>query len=227
MPTMGRMIAGARITAGMTQEELAEAVCNSRRQAMVTHKHFSLPALPALELIWQATSDLLTQGDWQSALSAVCRAGACTPPAVDVLPLSQASSARERGPGGEDAVRLAELARARTQNMTALHRGLLTMADVERLNAPLMAEERKLRLTGARSSRSAPTLDLAALVGQSAQDLMLALRASDLETQLSVLLSLWEPAQVYPGRLLILTSQLPDLPPISLTLPPRQRNPGD
>ena len=58
-------------------------LCNSRRQAMVTHKHFSLPALPALELIWQATADLLSQGDWQSAL-AVCRPDNPVGPAVAV-----------------------------------------------------------------------------------------------------------------------------------------------
>ena len=103
--------------------------------------------------------------------------------------------------------------------MDAFHRGLLTMADLEAVNAPLMAEERSLRLTGARSSRRAPTLDFGALVGQSAQDLMLALRASDLETQLSVLLSLWEPAIASPDRTLTLISRLPSIPPLTLPVP--------
>ena len=227
-------------------------LCNSRRQAMVTHKHFSLPALPALELIWQATADLLSQGDWQSAL-AVCRPDNPVGPAVAVRgsalqgatpspsafppdssfiihhsslpshsafpPDSSLITHHSSLPSPSPSSRLQELSSARLANMDAFHRGLLTMADLEAVNAPLMAEERSLRLTGARSSRRAPTLDFGALVGQSAQDLMLALRASDLETQLSVLLSLWEPAIASPDRTLTLISRLPSIPPLTLPVP--------
>ena len=53
-------------------------------------------------------------------------------------------------------------------------------------------------------------------MGKNAEDLLEALRASEIETQLSVLQALWHPALVHPDRTLTLTSRLTET---SETLP--------
>jgi DNA invertase Pin-like site-specific DNA recombinase len=192
--------------------------CRAQKCKETQHEPIHAPGAQLMDVVWEVTREVMERGDWQTAQA-------------EAMAQAQHTAQTHPGPppGRTQEQQLATVAARRQANMDALHRGILTMEDVEVLNAPLMDQERALRQSTARAGRRSPRPPEWPLQAQSASDLVQAARAASVETQVEILTALWEPILLLPQHHVLLTSRLPNIPPETRTIPrhlPRSIPPG-
>ena len=172
--------------------ELMYYYCTRRAQYKPEQRHPGARIEEGLfaRMLYRHVELLLTSGDLSEAVSDYQRkygGGASEGPAGGILPEVQE--------------RLDDLARMRRINVQSLQRGLITEDDLAGLNAPMMAEEAKLRKRFDDATDAADMASLGELSAQSVPALLDRLKGLPVEDQVGALAVLCPLVELFPKRL--------------------------
>lgn len=160
--------------------------CHARTMAPVSDRHASVLAAEQkiIAVIWRHTELLIGEGDLTAAIAE-----------------AQSRAATGAAPLDATRKRLAELDAERLVNLEAARRGLITMEELERENAPLMRDRE--RLLG-ELARATPPMELEAwseIASMGSERVLTRFRdEAGVEVQLLFLRGLYDHVALLPGR---------------------------